>query len=216
MEYMKAEQTNGTRWRVLAIPFGGPFKGGKDFDGEYFSPRTDIKAHWFSERPVLFHHGKDAALGDTEIGIEDELKRASDGWWAEMWLNRSNRYWAQVDALLRSGKMYGSSGAIAHLVKRAPDGEILVWPHAEQTVTPTPSNYFSRVAASKAVEHFTNAGIALDGTLKSVLADLDELSDDLRTTLARPAQAAVGPADDVATQRLAKALDELEAIVKHI
>jgi hypothetical protein len=49
MDYMKAEQLSTAKWRVLAIPFGGPFKG-KDLDGEYFSPRTDVRPDWFPGR----------------------------------------------------------------------------------------------------------------------------------------------------------------------
>jgi hypothetical protein len=152
MDTMKAEQIGSSKWRVLAIPFGGPMAGGRDLDGEFFSPRTDIKARWFKERPVLFHHGQDAVAGNEDYGDEEMDDAASkDGWWGTVWLNRSARYWAQVDAMLRAGKMYGSSGAIAHLVRKSRDGEILVWPHAEQTLTPTPANPFSRITASKAL-----------------------------------------------------------------
>jgi hypothetical protein len=166
MEHIKAEQLGSTKWRVLAIPFGGPLKGGKDLDGEFFSPRTDIKARWFKERPVLFHHGMDSAIKDAELGTEemdDEAK--ADGWWGTMWLDRSARYWEQVDALLRAGKMYGSSGAIAHLVRKNTKGEILVWPHAEQTLTPTPANPLARITASKAVPDWSAIGADLPADL---------------------------------------------------
>jgi hypothetical protein len=174
MDTLKAEQITGSKWRVLAIPFAGPFKG-KDLDGEYFSPRTDVRPDWFPERPVVFHHAKDQVLGDEDLGTEDDLKLGKEGWWAKVWLDRSNRYWEQVNALLVRGKMYGSSGTMPHFVKKAPDGEILVWPHIEQTLTPTPANPFSIVVAEKAVDHFTSAGIALpDG-----FADLPDLGPDL-------------------------------------
>jgi hypothetical protein len=149
---MKAEQVGRARWRVLAIPFGGPFKGGKDLDGEFFSARTDVKATWFRERPALFQHGADKIIGSDEIGTEGEMKQEDDGWWADLWLDRSHRYWAQVDALLRAGKMYGSSGALSHLVRKdRATGEILVWPHIEQTLTPTPANPYARITASKSL-----------------------------------------------------------------
>ena len=167
MDTMKAEQVGSAKWRVLAIPFGGPFKGGKDLDGEFFSPRTDIKARWFAERPVLFHHGMDAALKDDDLGIEEMDEEAKDdGWWGTLWLDRSARYWDKVDALLRAGKMYGSSGAIAHLVRKdRKTGEILVWPHAEQTLTPTPANPLARITASKAVPDWSAIGADLPADL---------------------------------------------------
>jgi hypothetical protein len=167
MDTMKAEQVGSAKWRVLAIPFGGPFKGGKDLDGEFFSPRTDIKPRWFAERPVLFHHGLDSTVKDADLGIEemdDEAK--DDGWWGTLWLDRSANYWEKVNSLLRAGKMYGSSGAIAHLVRKDKmSGEILVWPHAEQTLTPTPANPLARITASKAVPDWSAIGADLPADL---------------------------------------------------
>jgi hypothetical protein len=161
MDYLKAEQLSNSKWRVLAIPFGGPFAGNKDADGEYFSPRTDVKAEWFRERPVLWHHAMDEVIKDESLGTEDDLDKEKDGWWATVWLDRSSRYWERVNALLAAGKVYGSSGALGHLVQKARDGEILVWPHIEQTLTPTPANPFARVVPAKAVTDFTSAGIPL-------------------------------------------------------
>ena len=45
MNFLKAEQLSAAKWRVLSIPFGGPFDG-KDLDEEFFSERTDIKEAW--------------------------------------------------------------------------------------------------------------------------------------------------------------------------
>ena len=204
MDYLKAEQLSTAKWRVLAIPFGGPFKGGKDADGEYFSPRTDVKPDWFRERPVLWHHGKDEVIEDDSLGTEDDLKRVADGWWATVWLDRSNRYWDRVNTLLAAGKVYGSSGALGHLVQKARDGEILVWPHIEQTLTPTPSNPFARVVPAKAVDHFSSAGIAV-GSFKTLFTDLPDLGADLPQG-----------GDDPAMARLTSALDDLDGLIKTI
>jgi hypothetical protein len=171
--HLKAEQLTSVKWRVLAIPFGGPFAGGKDLDGEFFSPRTDIKADWFPTRPVLWHHGGDQAVKDAILGTEDELVKEDDGWWGTMWLDRSARYWAQVSALLAAGKVYGSSGALGHLVQKAKDGEILTWPHIEQTLTPTPANIFARVIPAKAAADFTLSGISLGTDLETYLSAKD-------------------------------------------
>jgi len=173
MDPLKAEQLTTVKWRVLAIPFGGPFAGGKDLDGEYFSPRTDIKADWFPTRPVLWHHGGDQAVKDAILGTEDELVKEDDGWWGTMWLDRSARYWAQVSAMLAAGKVYGSSGALGHLVQKAKDGEILTWPHIEQTLTPTPANIFARVIPAKAAADFTLSGISLGTDLETYLSVKD-------------------------------------------
>jgi len=174
MDPLKAEQLTSVKWRVLAIPFGGPFAGRKDLDGEYFSPRTDIKADWFPTRPVLWHHAQDQTVKDATLGTEDDLTKEDDGWWGTMWLDRSARYWAQVSALLAAGKVYGSSGALGHLVQKAKDGEILTWPHIEQTLTPTPANIFARVIPAKAAADFTLSGISLGTDLETYLSSKDD------------------------------------------
>jgi hypothetical protein len=208
MEPLKAEQLGTAKWKVLAIPFGGPLKGGKDLDGEFFSPRTDPKPGWFKERPTLFHHGQDETIGDEDVGIEGELKKEDDGWWAPLWLDRQSRYFAQLDALIRAGKMYGSSGSMPHLVKIAKDGEILVWPHIEQTLTLTPSNIFSRIAASKALDDFTSAGIELEPAMRDVLTELDSTSD-LDSDLPPGGE-------DPAKARLLATLSQLDEVLKSL
>ena len=213
LNFLKAEQLSRSKWRVLAIPFGGPFKG-KDFDGEFFSPQTDIKPKWFTERPVIFHHGMDHTLKDQELGTQElEDDASGDGWWSTVWLNRSAQYWDQVNALLTAGKMFGSSGALSHLVrKNQKTGEILVWPHIEQTLTVTPANPFARVTTSKALSAFTNAGIALDPALSRVLADLDTSTTDLHSNLLGDGEAKADLSeggDDVARARAAAIVSAL-------
>jgi hypothetical protein len=206
---IKAEQVGTAKWRVLAIPFGGPFKG-RDMDGEFFSPRTDIKPHWFTERPVLWHHGMDETKDepDDAIGTEGDLSKEKDGWWAEMWLDRGNRYWQQVSRMLAAGKVYGSSGALGHVVRKSADGEILVWPHIEQTLTVTPSNPFARVVPVKALTHFDSAGITVDDELRGLFAEPDSGPD-------------LGPhlpqgGEDPAVAKLLSALDELLAASRRL
>jgi hypothetical protein len=195
MDTLKAEQLTGSKWRVLAIPFGGPFKGGKDLDGEFFDAKTDIKPHWFKARPVIVHHGQDSTAKDEDYGEQElDAAPASDGWWSDVWLNRSARYWAQVDALLRAGKMYGSSGTIGHLVRKAANGHIEVWPHVEQTLTLTPANPYARITASKALSGFNLAGIELSDTVKSLLEELDRpATADLPSDLPAPGELAAAP-----------------------
>jgi hypothetical protein len=182
MDFLKAEQLSNSKWRVLAIPFGGPFKG-KDLDGEFFSPKTDIKPDWFDRRPLVWHHNLDKTVTDPVMGTADDLELKADGWWTTVWLDRSRQYWAAVDELLRAGKVYGSSGSLPNFVQTdRKTGEILVWPYIEQTLTPTPANPFSVVVAAKAVDHFDEAQIGLSPALRGLLSDLDS-SADLRPDL---------------------------------
>ena len=183
-DYLKAEQVGKAKWRVLAIPFGGPFKG-RDFDGEFFSRNTDIKPDWFDRRPLVWHHAMDHDMkADPVLGTADDTELEDDGWWSTLWLDRSHRYWEQVNSLLRTGKTYGSSGALPNFVKTdKKTGEILVWPFIEQTLTPTPSNYFSRVVPAKAIAHFDEANIGLTPAVRGLLTDLTDPADELRPQL---------------------------------
>jgi hypothetical protein len=192
MDYLKAESLGKNKWRVLAIPFGGPFDG-KDFDGEFFSERTDIKADWFDRRPLVWHHNLDQMMkADPVLGTSDDVELTDEGWWSTIWLDRSHRYWAQVDELLRSGKVFGSSGSLMHFVRKDhKTGEILVWPYIEQTLTPTPANPFARIVPAKAMTHFDEAGIGLSPALRGLLTDPDsQQAADLRPDLATAADAA--------------------------
>jgi len=223
MDYLKAEQISTNKWRVLAIPFGGPFAG-RDLDGEFFSPRTDIKPDWFDRRPLVWHHNLDQTMkSDPVLGTADDLEVSDDGWWSTLWLNRSHRYWSQVDELLRSGKVYGSSGSLPTFVRRdAKTGEILVWPYIEQTLTPTPANPYSRVVAAKAIDHFDEAGIGLSPAVRGLLSDLDSPTAELRPELsadgdeaaAQPTSELAAGGDDAAMQRLVVNPDRERAMRK--
>lgn len=208
MDFLKADRVSSTKWRVLGIPFGGPFDG-KDFDTEFFSLRTDIKPEWFDRRPAIWHHNLDTSMkADSTIGFTDDLKLEEDlGWWSTLWLNRSHRYWAEVDRMLQSGKLYGSSGTMPNFVKiDKKTGEIKVWPYVEQTLTPIPSNFLSQVAAAKALSHFDEAGIELDPVMRNVLTESDsdpDLGPDLPSG-----------GDDPAMAKLASTLNQLEEALR--
>jgi hypothetical protein len=206
MDYLKADRLTSTKWRVLGIPFGGPIKG-KDTDAEFFSINTDIKPDWFDRRPAIWHHNLDRSMkADSQIGQEDDLELEEKlGWWSTVWLNRQHRYFAQIDKLLQAGKIYGSSGTLMNFVKKDhKTGEILVWPKVEQTLTPTPANYFAILTAAKAFEDFEEAGIPLSPEDRA-LFDLDSPSADLPLDLP-------SGGDGAATQRrlgaLARVLEE--------
>jgi hypothetical protein len=217
MEFLKAEQLGSAKWRVLAIPFGGEFNGGKDSDGEFFSPRTDIRPKWFNERPVLFNHGQDEVIKEDDIGVLDDLELDPDvGWWANVWLDRSHRFHAAIDKLLRAGKMYGSSGSIGHLVRVASNGEILLWPLVEETLTPIPANRLSRVEPAKALADFTTAGMSIDAVKALIEAEPDSLTADLRDDLSMGGE----PSGDLSTGGGSEAIQRLdpkrEAAIRHL
>ena len=169
MQPVKASLIDDNHFRLLAIPFGGPI-GGKDLDGEWFSKRTDIKADWFRERPVLWHHGQDKLMGDTVIGkalLDDEPE--DDGWWVDVWLNHGERRVSLIRRLAEKAPIFGSSGTIGYLKKAdAKTGEVLVWPYVEQTLSTSPQNTLSVVRSAKAVvDDFTAARITVTPALEA-------------------------------------------------
>jgi len=197
MDYMKAEQVGKNKYRVLSIPFGGPFAG-KDLDDEFFSKNTDIKPDWFDRRPLVWHHNLDQTMkADPVIGTADDLEETDEGWWTTVWLDRAHRYFEQISKLLSTSKIYGSSGSLPNFVKTDhKTGEILVWPFIEQTLTPTPANIYSRVVPAKAVAHFDAANIGLHPAVRGLLTDLDSQPADL------PDDLPSGGDEQAATQRL--------------
>lgn len=204
---LKAEVVKTGHYRVLSIPFYGPIKArpgdkGRDMDLQYFSERTDPKPDWFPQRPVIWHHGLDNYMDDDiRVGMQEPITKAKDGWWGELWLDKQNKYFSQIDAMIQSQRMFGSSGTMGHLIKASPDGELLVWPHVEQTLSPIPRNPYSVVRATKALEDYEDAGLVNQLLL--------ELSTDLQNLTS-----GTSPGDVAAKAELTRSLDELEDIVR--
>jgi hypothetical protein len=102
-------------------------------------------------------------------------------------------------------------------VRKARNGHIDVWPHAEQTLTPVPANPYARITAAKAIAGFDSAGIEMDEQIKAVLSELDRLAGDLQPDLSargEPSGDLSAGGDDAAMLRLAAALDSLEALLR--
>ena len=161
---LKATVLDDDAFRLLAIPFGGPIpqKGaprGVDLDGEWFSPRTDIKPDWFPARIVDWHHGRDARMGRTALGKAVDLgpfggagsEPDEDGWWVTVWMNRGERRVELVRRLAERGaQIYGSSESVSGLVQKADSGEIIAWPYVRQTLSTSPQNTHSQLRPLKA------------------------------------------------------------------
>lgn len=167
----------------LAIPFTGPFKGGKDFDGEDFGPDTDYAFDWFPHgRPALFDHGVDGALKTTVTGRQTSHEITDEGVWAQVQLDRSAKYHAVLKDLIAAGKMFFSSGSMPHLVQATKSGHITRWPWVELSFTPTPSNAYAAVHPVKSVDliaRMADAGIEPSAQLiAAALKALDAIPTD--------------------------------------
>lgn len=142
--------------------WGMPF-GGKDLENEFFDADTDFCFEWFTERPLLYHHGLNKSASTTVIGRVKSWAKQDLGVWVQAELDAHNEYVDGVKELIRKGALGFSSGAMAHLVRKdAKSGQIKVWPWIELSTTPTPCNLTATVDFAAAKSHFKAIGIDLD------------------------------------------------------
>ena len=162
---MKAAPIDDDAFRLLAFPFTGPIPRpgtrGVDLDGEFFSPRTDIKANWLPFRPLDWHHGNDPTgkMGRAVLGKAVDLGRFDgksdepdeDGWWVTVWLAQGEKRVNLIRQLAaRGAAIYGSSESVPGLTKKAATGEIMVWPYWRQMLSTSPQNTHSIIRPMKA------------------------------------------------------------------
>ena len=154
IRFVKGSDTLVEGW---GMPFFGPFKGpdgiGRDFDGEFFSPKTNFLFDWYTgERPTLYHHGRDKAIETARLGGVVDFEKRRDGIWVQSQLDIRSKWYEAVRELIGQDALGFSSGAHPAGVKVAPSGEITRWPWIEMTITPTPSNAYASIAALKSMD----------------------------------------------------------------
>lgn len=143
----------------LAIPYIGPLEGNKDFDGERFTKDTDLCLEWFpAGRPLLYHHGHDEKMSTMPIGRQVKSWELDAGRWASAQIDKSGQYWEEIKELVAQGRLFFSSGALAHLKLVDDDGNIQRWPWAELSLTPTPANPYA-VTMPSAKKAYKAAGL---------------------------------------------------------
>ena len=125
---------------TLTLAGYGVIWGGKDLEGEYFTPQTDFWFDRISERPMtLYQHGQDKGPKKSVIGRVANKVADDMGLWIEAQIDRANQYAEAIEELTEKGILGWSSGAVGHLVDRDKDGRILSWPVVEFSLTPTPA-----------------------------------------------------------------------------
>lgn len=156
----------------IGIPFDGPFPGGKDYYDTKFSAETDYCLSWFRSRPLLYQHGMDDDGPSTEpIGEVTAHEVRDTGLWVKMQLERSSRFLDDIRQLVKAGKLFLSSSAMAHLVQQDEEGNMRRWPWIEMSLTPEPANIFATVDFATADRHMRTIGtVGLD----PLLADTEE------------------------------------------
>ena len=123
--------------------------GGKDLEGEHFTPQTDFESS-YTKTGVLYmdwEHGlgqeldgKTAPGQDEVLGYVDWKTAKPDemGMWVERVLDRRNWYMKYVEVLIDAGMIANSSQAIQPEVVTTKSGEIEKWPLMRDTLTVMP------------------------------------------------------------------------------
>lgn len=190
--------------RILSLPFGGPIPSAKsslgvDLDGEWFGPDLDPYGPHKAlretrDRLVDFHHSfappgagygdptgvmRGVILGKSVLDPEPE----EDGYWSDIWLRYGEKRLALVKSLVkRGGQLFGSSQPASGVVKDPETGEIKVWPHLLQTLSPSPQNTYSVLRPKAMLDAIDSTPFPVHDALKAFLSDLDNLGADLPLT----------------------------------
>ena len=132
-----------------------------DLEGDYFTKATDYGFPLAEGKRVplnvYYHHGMDSQVGKKSIG-SGFIKMDAEGLWYEAQLDMADEYGKMIAKLCKQGKMGFSSGAAAHMVERKSMGgasEIIRWPIAEASITPTPAEFRNSV---KSLEEYYGMG----------------------------------------------------------
>ena len=149
-----------------------------DLEGDYFTKATDYGFPMEEGKRVplnvYYHHGMDQAVGKKSIGT-GFIKMDDTGLWYEAQLDLADEYGKMVAKLCKQGKMGFSSGAAAHMVERKSMGgasEIIRWPIAEASITPTPAEFRNSV---KSLEEYYGMG-EMEDEEEMVMAPMPEQS----------------------------------------
>lgn len=143
----------------LAVPFHGILPGDKDLFQTRFTPNTRYCLDWFTERPLLYHHGVESGgagmpkelrlepigtvrTADLDIRVGNQVSDESEeGIWARAQLNVNHRFIKEVKGLLKRAALGFSHATMDHLVDiDTRSGEVIQWPLCELTLTPQPAN----------------------------------------------------------------------------
>ena len=184
---------------TLTLAGYGVVWGGKDLDGDHFTPETDFWFDRITQTPmVLYDHGRDEDVKSVVVGQVGTKAPDDVGLWVEAQIERADEYAEAITELVETGKLGWSSGAVSHLVEREPDGFLASWPIAEFSLTPTPCE--PRTLGVQALRSLAEA----DPAVKAVLPDGD-VADTLdaetsgATVAKGPDKAKVGRARALAT-----------------
>ena len=123
--------------------------GGKDLEGEHFTPQTDFESPYTKTGRLYvdWEHGMGKEVdGKTAPGPDDVLgyvdwktaKPDEMGMWVERILDRRNQYVKYIEVLIDAGLIGNSSATTNGGAEVSKSGEITRWPLERDTLTVMP------------------------------------------------------------------------------
>ena len=112
--------------------------GGRDLEGETFTPQTDYALDLVPVKPVYYDHTQNGTMKNARLGSVVTTEADEIGLWVEAELDKASEYTAAVLKLVERGVIGWSSGSVNHLARRD-GGVIKAWPIVEFSLTPTPA-----------------------------------------------------------------------------
>lgn len=163
---------------VLGLPYGGP-NGGKDDQGQFFSPLTEFMDGVLESPPVMYTHGTSNGFEPEPIGTSTGRWYDQRGGWFKVQLDPGSPRYSQMLEANRLGTLFASTGVVSAAYDADPSGHINTWLVGELSLVDKRDGYkpVNGYAVTKAVSDtlFTDyyGDPVKEGTL--VASILDEL-----------------------------------------
>lgn len=124
-----------------AVLWGSPQQ--RDLTSEFFTSETaELTAIFEAMRavPLLYQHAMDDKMVTTVVGPVDVMKLDGTGLWYEAQMTLAGEYRSMLEQLIEEGALGTSSGTLPGARRvNGKTGEIVRWPIAEVSLTPTPA-----------------------------------------------------------------------------
>lgn len=169
----------GTQIKMLdERTFGGygVVFGGRDLEGDYFTPESDFWLDKLQPQTILFDHTltplpdgvPQGRKSDWAIGAIKSIKQDDVGIWVEGILDEHKDWLEYVKEMINQGVLGYSSDSIAHLIERAPDGWLKSWPVPFWSVTHHPAEPRTGIQFLKTHQLDEIADYLSEATLKAL------------------------------------------------
>lgn len=136
------------------IVFSGPNDPDISEKRDFFTSSTDYDLENGSGKVSQYYaHGMDEVLSRRRFG-KSSLKQTEVGIWIQKQMDLADEYERAIYEMAKKGKLGWSSGVVGHLIERKQVGdahEVISWPIAEASWTPTPAEPRTRFASLKSL-----------------------------------------------------------------